>query len=223
MKKVMENQTDKKILFIVGKTSSGKDTVANYLSEKYDIPMVVSYTTRLKRDYETDGKEHYFVNDEEMDKIEKSGGIIAYTKNDVTGIRYCATTDSIKSDIAIYIINPDGIRWFNENGTKDIDTYTIYVDCQEDTIRHRAYLRGDRIDTVEKRLNSERNEFNTFRKELKENPSGNNMYVNNTRISKEMLFLSVDASPSLRRFINGEKEKEHNDTEPDEKEEGYTL
>ena len=46
------------------------------------------------------------------------------------------------------------------------------------------------------------------------------MYVNNTRISKEMLFLSVDASPSLRRFINGEKEKEHNDTEPDEKEEG---
>ena len=49
------------------------------------------------------------------------------------------------------------------------------------------------------------------------------MYVNNTRISKEMLFLSVDASPSLRRFINGEKEKEHNDTEPDEKEEGYTL
>ena len=45
----MENQTDKKILFIVGKTSSGKDTVANYLSEKYDIPMVVSYTTRLKK------------------------------------------------------------------------------------------------------------------------------------------------------------------------------
>ena len=37
-KKVMENQTDKKILFIVGKTSSGKDTVANYLSEKYDVP-----------------------------------------------------------------------------------------------------------------------------------------------------------------------------------------
>lgn len=223
MKKVKENQTDKKILFIVGKTSSGKDTVANYLSEKYDIPMVVSYTTRPKRDYEINGKEHYFVNDEEMDRIEKSDGIIAYTKNDVTGIRYCATSDSIKGDIAIYIINPDGIRWFNENGAKGIDTYTIYVDCQEDTIRRRAYLRRDDTDTVEKRLNSERDEFNTFRKELKENPLNNSMYVNNTRISKEMLFLSVDASPSLRHFINGEEEKEYDNPEINEMEDGYTL
>ena len=45
---------DKKtIIAVIGKTSSGKDTVAKVLNEKYGIPSVVSMTTRPKREYET--------------------------------------------------------------------------------------------------------------------------------------------------------------------------
>ena len=43
---------DKKtIIAVIGKTSSGKDTVAKVLNEKYGIPSVVSMTTRPKREY----------------------------------------------------------------------------------------------------------------------------------------------------------------------------
>ena len=40
---------DNYIIAIVGKTSSGKDTAAKYLHDKYGLDMVVSHTTRPMR------------------------------------------------------------------------------------------------------------------------------------------------------------------------------
>ena len=63
---------DKKtIIAVIGKTSSGKDTVAKVLNEKYGIPSVVSMTTRPKREYETNGVEHVFISKEEMSNVLK--------------------------------------------------------------------------------------------------------------------------------------------------------
>ena len=55
----------KTIICIVGKTGTGKDTIAKYLYNKYGIDAICSYTTREKRDYETDGKNR---NKEEADR-----------------------------------------------------------------------------------------------------------------------------------------------------------
>lgn len=199
----------KALIFIVGKTSSGKDTLADYISDTYGIPLVVSYTTRLKRDYETDGKEHFFVDPYQMSVMRADTDIIAYTKNDKTGIEYCANSESFKGGIAIYIINPDGIRWFNEHGDMDFyDTFTIYVDCTEEEIRHRAYIRGDNASQVVTRLDSERDEFNAFKEEMNRKHPDNYLYINNTRLTKEMLYRIADTDKKLNDFIRREMDYE---------------
>ena len=68
----------KKIIFVVGKTSSGKDTVAKYIKERYNIPIICSYTTRGMRDYEEDGVQHYFISKERMQEILDNEKVIAY-------------------------------------------------------------------------------------------------------------------------------------------------
>ena len=64
------------IIAIVGKTSSGKDSLAKYIKEYYDIPAIVSYTTRPKRESETNGIEHWFISKEEMAELLKIENII---------------------------------------------------------------------------------------------------------------------------------------------------
>ena len=65
------------IICIVGKTSSGKDSVARILKEKYGIDMVVSYSTAPKREDQIEGVHHYFISSEEMARICKEEKVIA--------------------------------------------------------------------------------------------------------------------------------------------------
>lgn len=177
----------KKIIFVVGKTSSGKDTVAKYIKERYNIPMICSYTTRGMRDYEEDGVQHYFISKERMQEILDNEKVIAYVKFPKTEIEYCATLDSIKSDKVVYIIDPNGIEWFKNNGCiADSDFFSIYVDLPEDIILQRAKGRGDKIEDIETRLDSEREVFDNFK-----NSKGYDYFIDNSG-SYEDLIKQVD-------------------------------
>ena len=53
-----------KILAIMGKAGSGKDTIVRKIIKKNLIPNavpIVSCTTRPPRDYEVDGKDYHFI------------------------------------------------------------------------------------------------------------------------------------------------------------------
>lgn len=153
-----------KLIFVVGKTSSGKDTVAKFIQETWDIPMICSYATRPMRAYEVNGVQHYFISDERMNEILKTEKVLAYTKSDKTGIQYCSTIEAMTSDTMVYIINPEGIKWFKENGCfDDVDFFSIYVDLDEDIIIERAMKRGDDIKDIKSRLDSERDDMDSFK------------------------------------------------------------
>lgn len=155
----------KKIIFVIGKTASGKDTVARILQYKHDIPAVVSYTTRPMRASEKDGREHFFVSKDRMEEICSNEHVLAYTRFPNTGYEYCATTESLKGDVNVYIIDPPGVEWFksqNTLGGLDVEFKSIYVDLPEGQIRKRALSRGDGEEAVEARLTSEREIFDAF-------------------------------------------------------------
>ncbi|PIO84053.1 guanylate kinase [Loigolactobacillus backii] len=52
--------TGQRLFVITGATGSGKTTVSHYLSQAYNIPRVVTHTTRPPRHAETNGVDYYF-------------------------------------------------------------------------------------------------------------------------------------------------------------------
>lgn len=52
--------TTKRLFVITGPTGSGKTTVSHYLMDRYQIPQVITHTTRAPRDGEVPGQDYYF-------------------------------------------------------------------------------------------------------------------------------------------------------------------
>lgn len=67
-----------KIIYLMGKSSTGKDTLYKRLleTEELHLKTVVPYTTRPMRDGETAGVEYHFTNEEEFQKFQTDGKII---------------------------------------------------------------------------------------------------------------------------------------------------
>lgn len=148
----------KTLIFLVAETGAGKDTVAN----KLPYPNIVSYKTGPLRNSDIQGVTHHFISDEKMDEIEQQNNVIAWTK---TGdIRYCAIADQIKEDITVYIINPDGVRWFKQYYNKnDLNTITIGLFVPLEVRRSRCRVRSDFKTVFENRVDDEQKDYEKFR------------------------------------------------------------
>lgn len=67
-----------KIIYFMGKSASGKDTIYRKVKEKLNPSPkeIILYTTRPIRDHEENGREYFFVTDSEIAKMENEGKII---------------------------------------------------------------------------------------------------------------------------------------------------
>ncbi len=67
-----------KIFFLLGKSSTGKDTIYKKILEEgaLDLKTVTMYTTRPMREGESNGVEYFFVDNEQTAKYEQEGSII---------------------------------------------------------------------------------------------------------------------------------------------------
>ena len=155
----MNNENKKTIICIVGRTSSGKDYIAKRLSTILNYPLVVSHTTRPKRDNETNGVEHWFDSKEEFDDLMQNNTVIAYTK--IGEYEYCALLEDI-GDNAIYIIDPHGIEYLKQNFKNQINLKIIYMYCDEYIRRARASTRSDFKTKWEQRNKDEDAQFTEF-------------------------------------------------------------
>ena len=89
-----------KIFCVMGKSSSGKDTLYQMLKKELEFDSIVPYTTRPIREGETNGVEYHFVTEEEVAELEEAGKIIelrAY--NTVHGIWKYFTADDAQIDL----------------------------------------------------------------------------------------------------------------------------
>lgn len=90
-----------KIYYMMGKSSSGKDTLFKLLKKAFpEFKEIVLYTTRPLREGETDGKEYHFVADELLEKFQKAGKMIELRAYDTMhGIWKYATVDDGQVDL----------------------------------------------------------------------------------------------------------------------------
>lgn len=93
-----------KIYYIMGKSSSGKDTLyKEVLKALPELKTLVLYTTRPIREREQEGVEYHFVTDEELERFEKAGKIIEErTYDTVYGAWKYATIEDGQINLAAY-------------------------------------------------------------------------------------------------------------------------
>lgn len=86
-----------RIFYLIGKSSSGKDTIYSRILAELPLKPIVLYTTRPKRDSETEGVEYHFVDRKTYDDMLKRGCIIeARTYDTVHGLwTYFTSADGI--------------------------------------------------------------------------------------------------------------------------------
>lgn len=141
----------KKLICIEGKTGVGKDTFANFIHEKTNIPIVCSYTTRDIREGEVNGIQHYYITPEEMQRLLKAEDVIAYAKKE-SGVEYAATYHSL-ADESIYIVDPTGIYYLREHYADKIDLYVVQLLCPEEIVEERIKARGDNWEKFLEKMN----------------------------------------------------------------------
>lgn len=191
-KSMSEEHKLPKIIVPMGKTSSGKDTIAKFILEKFQIQPIVSYATRPMRDNEYDGVQHWFVDDAKMNELmaDKSN-LLAYANFPNTGYRYCASVQGLPNSAYVYILNPNAYLQMIKYHP-DIETLVIFCDLPERDIIKRAKLRGDKHREIKERLKSERDEFNQFKTEhftdeVYSGPKG--ITVNGVDLSNQKLYM----------------------------------
>lgn len=65
-----------RIFCLMGKSSSGKDTLYRMLQEELQLDTIVPYTTRPIREGEKDGVEYHFITEAEVEKLQAQGRVI---------------------------------------------------------------------------------------------------------------------------------------------------
>lgn len=123
------------IINVIGETCSGKDTIVNRFLMKHPVEysLVCSHAERPKRDYETDGVEHFFDTKEEFDKImatHKEDDFLGYTEmmKDGKGYRYACLKEDIKEGtIPFYIVDPHGIEYMERVQKGKMNIFNIYI------------------------------------------------------------------------------------------------
>ncbi|MDO4332971.1 MAG: guanylate kinase [Eubacteriales bacterium] len=94
-----------RIFYIMGKSSSGKDTIYRKLLEEkeFDFHTLVPYTTRPMRSREKNGEDYFFTDEEGLCRIRKEGRLIELRSyQTVYGIWNYFTVDDGQIDLANY-------------------------------------------------------------------------------------------------------------------------
>ncbi|WP_173015544.1 MULTISPECIES: hypothetical protein [unclassified Lactonifactor] len=145
---------------IIGRSCSGKSAICKGAAEELKLKVLQSYTTRSKRNGETEEEsDHIFIKAEEVDALRQD--MVAYTER----CGYCSFTTRqqlMESDICI--INPSGYYELKLK-TKDMDIMLvpIYITVPYRTAIKRAKKRGG-FESWKENYDKENNEFGSFEK-----------------------------------------------------------
>ena len=146
-----------KIFFILGKSSSGKDTIFQKIKEnnELDLKTVVGYTTRPMRENEVDGEEYFFVDRDRFEELKNEDKVIeSRDYNTVHGIWSYFTVDDGQIDLGkdnyLYIGTLESYEQVRNFYGEDV-VVPIYIEVEQGERLKRAILRE--IEQKQKRHN----------------------------------------------------------------------
>lgn len=135
-----------KIFCLIGKSSTGKDTIAKIILNSMNLKTITLYTTRPIREGEINGREYYFVSNEELNKLESTGKVIEKrVYHTIHGDWSYATVDSninLESDNYLILNTLEGYKRLVKYYGRDI-VVPIYIWVDLNTRLDRAFLREE--------------------------------------------------------------------------------
>ncbi len=144
------------IFYIMGKSSSGKDTLYRKILKETKLAEYTMYTTRPQRSGEEEGREYHFVTPERFEELKASGKVIEYrTYMTVNGPWTYFTVDdgSFDTDRDMIIIGtPEAFVSMRDYFGKE-RIIPLYIECDD----------GDRL---QRALNRERKSSRPDYKEM---------------------------------------------------------
>ena len=156
----------KKFTIIVGKSASGKTTLANHMVEKYGLKKYRTSTTRPKRDCETENDYEFITNEQFQDRLRNNGFIETkiynvFNNGKIDTWYYGTPIIDIENDNSNYVIvlTLDGaIEFANYYGKENCEI--VYLDCSRSLRQTRAMKRGNfNLDEWTRRLVADDNDF----------------------------------------------------------------
>ena len=141
-----------KIYCVMGKSSSGKDSIYHEIMEKGALGLkpIIPYTTRPIRDGEQDGREYHFCTEDTVQRLQDAGRIMelrAY--NPVYGVWKYFTVDDEQINLNkynyLYIVTLEGYTKIQEYFGAD-RVVPIYIEVEDGERLMRAIAREQKQD-----------------------------------------------------------------------------
>ena len=141
-----------KIFCVIGKSSSGKDTIYESLlaDKSLELKRIIPYTTRPIRDGEEEGREYHFCNEEDVQKLEAAGKIVEMRQyNTVYGLwKYFTVNDGnirLEEDDYLLIVTVEGYVMVRDYFGAD-RVIPIYIEVEDGVRLLRAIAREQEQD-----------------------------------------------------------------------------
>jgi len=145
-----------KRIILVGKAASGKD----HLRKKFEsrgFKYAVSYTTRPPRENEIDGKDYFFITDEEATNMVESNMFYEYVH--FNGWLYGTTVTQFYMD-DLFIMTPAGLSHIKPEDRSS--SFIIYTDIDMSTRITRLTNRDMPGDSLSRRIKADELDFMDF-------------------------------------------------------------
>lgn len=158
-----------KLFIIIGKSASGKSTIANYLHKHYGFDEVINFTTRPIRINEKNGVDYHFINDNIFSDMMANDEFINYKEqpiyiNNKLDIYYYGTHKeknniNLDENNAVIVIDPQGakslINYFGRENCR-----VVYIKCSNNIRKRRAMKRGSfSLKEWNRRLEADKKDF----------------------------------------------------------------
>lgn len=202
-------------IYIMGKSSAGKDTIYQRIKDKIDSNMYVPYTTRPMRKGEQEGREYHFITREEFKKLQEHGKVMENRDYNVINSKgekdiwtYTTIADSQweKEGDFLTIGTLESytsiLKYLKEHPEKKLNMLPVYIEIPEEVRRNRAIEREQRqekpnYEEMERRIQADNIDFSEDK-------------LNEAGITKKQTFENYDLDTCVAKiidYIKQEREK----------------
>lgn len=188
------------LIYIMGKSASGKDTIYKKIKENMDVKSYILYTTRPIRTGEKEGIDYHYISEEQMRKLEQEGKVIeSRTYQTVQGPWTYATIADEQLEQNGDLLTVGTLESYQKikeyyKEKEDTKLLPVYITVDEEERKKRAIEREEKQEhpnyhEVERRMKADNIDFS------EEN-------LKQAGIEKEQTFENYDLNTCIEKIIN---------------------